>query len=93
MVPCHRQISFDLLLARTSPRRVVTLGEEPPKLPNFPKRKSADDIAWGSEGKDARYPSKLRRLFAKTQEGDRKLLPYLAQKMAGTRSRRTEASN
>ena len=26
-------------------------GEEPPQLPNLPKRKSSDDIAWGSVGK------------------------------------------
>ncbi len=68
-------------------------GEEPPKLPNLPKRKSSDDIAWGSSGKDARYLSKLRRLLAKTEEDDRKLLLYMAQKMAGTRSRRAAASN
>ncbi len=68
-------------------------GEEPPKLPNLPKRKSSDDIAWGSAGKNARYLSKLRRLLAKTEEGDRKLLLYMAQKMAGTRSRRAVASN
>jgi hypothetical protein len=30
-------------------------GDEPPKLPDLPKRKSSDDIAWGSTGKDARY--------------------------------------
>ena len=58
-------------------------GEEPPKLPNLPKRKSSDDIAWGSSGKDARFLSKLRRLLAKTEEADRKLLLYMAQKMAG----------
>src|SRR3989475_12105657 len=63
-------------------------GEEPPKLPNLPKRKSPDDIAWGSSGKDARYLGKLRRLLARTEEGDRKLLLYMAQKMAGTRARR-----
>ena len=40
-------------------------GEEPPKLPNLPKRKSSDDIAWGSSGKDARFLNKLRRLLAK----------------------------
>src|SRR6266481_8700442 len=68
-------------------------GEEPPKLPNLPKRKSTDDIAWGSSGKDARYLSKLRRLLAKTEEGNRKLLLYMAQRMAGTRSRRAGASN
>jgi len=68
-------------------------GEEPPKLPNLPKRKSSDDIAWGSAGKNARYLSKLRSLLAKTEEGDRKLLLYMAQKMAGTKSRRAVAGN
>ncbi len=68
-------------------------GEKPPELPNLPKRKSSYDIAWGSTGKDARYLGKLRRLFAKTEEGNRKLILYMAQKMAGTRSRRTGASN
>ncbi|MGA8220776.1 MAG: helix-turn-helix transcriptional regulator [Candidatus Acidiferrales bacterium] len=29
-------------------------GEEPPALPNLPKRRTADDIAWGSSGKEAR---------------------------------------
>jgi transcriptional regulator with XRE-family HTH domain len=57
-------------------------GEEPPKLPNLPKRKSSDDIAWGSSGKDSRYLGKLRRLLAKTEEEDRKLILYMAQKMA-----------
>src|SRR5204862_938586 len=58
-------------------------GEEPPKLPNLPKRKSSDDIAWGSAGKDARFMSKLRRLLARTEEGNRKLILYLAQHIAG----------
>ncbi len=57
-------------------------GDEPPQLPNLPKRKSSDDIAWGSSGKDARYLGKLRRLLAKTEDEDRKLLLYMAQKMA-----------
>lgn len=26
-------------------------GEEPPVLPNLPKRRTADDIVWGSTGK------------------------------------------
>lgn len=68
-------------------------GEEPPKLPNLPKRKSSDDIAWGSSGKDARFLSKLRRLLGKAEEADRKLLLYMAQKMAGTRNGRAAASN
>jgi transcriptional regulator with XRE-family HTH domain len=57
-------------------------GEEPPKLPNLPKRKSADDIAWGSTGKDARWLYKFRRLLSRTEESDRKLLMFMAQKMA-----------
>jgi transcriptional regulator with XRE-family HTH domain len=57
-------------------------GEEPPVLPNLPKRKSADDIAWGSTGKDARYLGRFRRLLGRIEEGDRRLLLYVAQKMA-----------
>jgi transcriptional regulator with XRE-family HTH domain len=68
-------------------------GDEPPKLPNLPRRKSSHDIAWGSSGKDARYLSKLRRLLAKTEEGNRKMILYMAQKMVGTRSRRPGPSN
>jgi transcriptional regulator with XRE-family HTH domain len=57
-------------------------GEEPPKLPNVLKRKSSDEIVWGSTGKEARYLNKFRRLLGKTEESDRKLLLYMAQKMA-----------
>jgi transcriptional regulator with XRE-family HTH domain len=68
-------------------------GEEPPKLQELPKRKLSHDIVWGSAGKDARYLSKLRRLLAKTEEGDRKLLLSMTQKMVMARSRRRAASN
>ena len=57
-------------------------GEEPPKLPNVLKRKSSDEIVWGSTGKEARYLNKFRRLLGRTEESDRKLLLYMAQKMA-----------
>jgi transcriptional regulator with XRE-family HTH domain len=57
-------------------------GEEPPKLPNLLKRKSSEEIVWGNTGKDARYLNKFRRLLGKTEESDRKLLLYMAQKMA-----------
>ena len=60
-------------------------GEEPPKLPNLPKRKSSDDIVWGSTGKDARFLSKLRGLLGKVEEGDRKLILYMTQKMSRAR--------
>jgi transcriptional regulator with XRE-family HTH domain len=56
-------------------------GEEPPKLPNLVKRKSSNDMAWGSAGKDARYLNKLRGLLGKTDEVDRKLILHIAQKM------------
>ena len=57
-------------------------GEEPPKLPNILKRKSSGEIAWGSEGKDAKFLNKLRRLLGKANENDRKLILYTLQKMA-----------
>src|ERR1039457_6370376 len=57
-------------------------GEEPPVLPNLPKRKSADDIVGGNSGKEARWLHKLRRLLARTEENDRKLLMFMIQKMA-----------
>jgi transcriptional regulator with XRE-family HTH domain len=57
-------------------------GEEPPKLPNLPKRRSLDDSAWGSFGKDARFLNKLRRLLGKTDEEHRKLILYMTQKLA-----------
>ena len=57
-------------------------GEKPPELPDLPKRTSADEIVWGSKGKDARVLTKFRRMMGKMEEGDRKLLLYMAQKMA-----------
>jgi transcriptional regulator with XRE-family HTH domain len=57
-------------------------GEEPPELPNLPKRKGADDIVWGNSGKEARLLNKFRRLMGRIEDGDRRLLLYMAQKMA-----------
>jgi transcriptional regulator with XRE-family HTH domain len=57
-------------------------GEEPPTFPNVLKQKSSEEIVWGSTGKEGRYFTKLRRLLSKTEEGDRKLILYMAQKMA-----------
>jgi transcriptional regulator with XRE-family HTH domain len=58
-------------------------GEEPPKLPNLPKRKTGDEVAWGSAGKDGKMLHQFRRLLSKTNENDRKVLLFTAQKMAG----------
>src|SRR5712692_1337722 len=49
-------------------------GEEPPKVPELPNRRSADEIAWGSSVKEARFLNKLRRLISKIDKEDRKLL-------------------
>jgi transcriptional regulator with XRE-family HTH domain len=57
-------------------------GDEPPKLSNLFKRKSSDEIVWGSSGKEARYLNKLRRSLGKADETDRKLILHMAQKMA-----------
>jgi transcriptional regulator with XRE-family HTH domain len=54
-------------------------GEEPPELPNLPKRKSADDIAWGSKGKEARSSGRFRRLLGRIEESDRRLLVHGAE--------------
>ena len=58
-------------------------GEEPPELPNLPKRKTAEEVAWGSSGKEARFLTIFRRLLGGIDEGDRRLLLYMAQKLAG----------
>jgi transcriptional regulator with XRE-family HTH domain len=57
-------------------------GEEPPKLPHLPKRKTADDIAWGSKGKEARLLAKFCRLFSRMDQSQLGLLLSVAQKMA-----------
>jgi transcriptional regulator with XRE-family HTH domain len=56
--------------------------EEPPKLPNLLKRNSAEDILWGSLGEDANMLAKFCRLFGQMKEDDRKVLFFMAQKMA-----------
>jgi len=57
-------------------------GEEPPKLPNLPKRKTADDLAWGSKGKDARLLAQFCRLFSRMEEDELRMVLFMAQKMA-----------
>jgi transcriptional regulator with XRE-family HTH domain len=66
-------------------------GEEPPKLPNLLKRKTGDDITFGSSGKQATYLLKLRKCLSKAGEADRKLIMAMAQKVANGRGRRATA--
>jgi len=57
-------------------------GEEPPKLPNLPKRKSTDDIAWGNKSKEAHLLSQFSRLFSRMEASDLGMVLFMAQKMA-----------
>src|SRR6266849_4806920 len=61
-------------------------GEEPPKLPLMPKRRSAGAIVWGDTGKDARTLAKFRQLLSRTDEEDRRLLLFMAKKMVRTKT-------
>ena len=55
--------------------------EEPPEIPDLPKREPADDILWGSSGPDARILAKFRRLFSRLEQDDLGLVFLMAQKM------------
>jgi transcriptional regulator with XRE-family HTH domain len=57
-------------------------GEEPPKLPKLPKRKTANGKEWGSKGKEARLLAKFCRLFSRMEEDDLGMVLFMAQKMA-----------
>jgi transcriptional regulator with XRE-family HTH domain len=57
-------------------------GEEPAEPPHLPKRKTTDDLAWGSSGKQARLLVKFRHLFSRMHESELRLLLAMAQKMA-----------
>jgi transcriptional regulator with XRE-family HTH domain len=59
-------------------------GEKPPK-PNIPEPEMA--TGWGSSGRDARTLHRLRRLMSQADEGDRKLLLFMAQKMSQKKKR------
>ena len=67
-------------------------GDEPPKLPNLLKRKTTDDIVWGSSGKQAVYLHRLTKCLSKAGDPDRKLLLAMAQKMVAGRNRRPQAA-
>ena len=62
--------------------QLVSEDEEPPKLAQRAKRKSADESGWGNSGKDV---SKFRKLLTRMNNDDRDLLLYVAQKMASPR--------
>ena len=59
--------------------RLFHAGEVPAGLS---KMKPPKDDEFGSKGREADYFSKLRRLLAKMEPGDQKLLLHMAQKVA-----------
>src|SRR5277367_100374 len=61
-------------------------GKRPPKLASLLKRKTSDDIAWGSSGRNSIYLHKLVKCLSKATDSDRKHLLSMAQKIAGGRS-------
>jgi len=58
-------------------------GEEPPALPNLSARQTTEDLALSEETeKENRFFEKVRRVLGRIDEKDRKLLLYMAQKLA-----------
>lgn len=62
-------------------------GEKPPAL----KLPVSNDKGWGSSGRDANTLERFRRLMSRADEGDVKLLLFMAQKMSQKRKRAARA--
>jgi transcriptional regulator with XRE-family HTH domain len=60
-------------------------GDQPPKLPNLPNRKTEADLLWGISGKEAQLLRIFRRFLSRMEESNRHLLLHMAQKMAKMR--------
>jgi transcriptional regulator with XRE-family HTH domain len=66
-------------------------GEQPPALPHLPKRRTSDDIVWGSSRKEARLLTQFQRLLGRINAEDRALLLFLALKMARQKPNRSRS--
>jgi transcriptional regulator with XRE-family HTH domain len=66
-------------------------GEEPPKVLNVLRRRDGQSPEWGETGRDARTLQRFRRLLGRTEASDRKLLVFMAQKMASQKKVRRKA--
>jgi transcriptional regulator with XRE-family HTH domain len=62
-------------------------GEDPPKI----RTKLREEDGWGSSGADARTLGRFRQLIGRTDPADRKLLLYMATKMAQRKPTRKPA--
>jgi len=83
---CHTEPSVETLekIARALDVRLYQLfyeGEERPEVPRHLKRTRAEEA--GMTRNEVRFWKKLRHLLARMRESDRRLLLYMAQKMAG----------
>ena len=54
-------------------------GDKPPEVPKLLKKNARED--WASQGKGARYFSKLCRALSQASEADRKLVLHMARKI------------
>jgi len=61
-------------------------GEEPRRSTNLPNHGKSSGPEWGSSGKNARVLAKFCRLIGRANESDRRLLFFMAQKMARAKS-------
>ncbi|MEJ2009912.1 MAG: helix-turn-helix domain-containing protein [Acidobacteriota bacterium] len=58
-------------------------GERPPDLPNLTQRKSTEELAMEIPAdRDTRFFQKVKRLIGNINDRDRRLLLYMAQKLA-----------
>jgi len=56
-------------------------GAKPPKLSQLPRSTNGRETEWGNSGKDAKLLHQFRRVLARTNERDQKLILHMAQKM------------
>lgn len=60
-------------------------GEVPPKLRNLPKHAAGEDGSWEHSESHGRIIDQFRKFLGRANEKDRKLLFFIAQKMASQR--------
>lgn len=56
--------------------------EEPPRLPSLVRQRTKPDFAWGASGRDAPVLSRFRRHLSRMGDHNRRLLMFMAQRMA-----------
>ena len=57
-------------------------GEEPPRSPHGPERRTTPAIVWGTSREEIRFWNKLRGFLARMKESDRQLLLRMTLRMA-----------